>query len=106
MKKGFLINIVGIVAVLMFALSDSIPASASTLATIDFGGLAEGAIISKVSSGNGISGDPVNGFVEVFFLMTLSLYGSKKLIIFFNLFFSFRLIMFLAKKKTAKKQFI
>lgn len=66
MKKRYLINIVGIIAILVFTLSASIPASASSMATIDFEGLAEGAIISQVSSGNGISGDPINGFVEVF----------------------------------------
>ena len=35
-------------------------------ATIDFEGLAEGAIVDQVSSGAGISGDPVSGFVGVF----------------------------------------
>ncbi len=41
-------------------------ANAVTTATIDFEGLAEGAIISNVSSGSGISGDPLTGSVTVF----------------------------------------
>lgn len=66
MKKSYLMNIAGIFAILVFTLSAFIPASASSMATIDFEGLAEGSIISTVSSGNGISGDPISGFVNVF----------------------------------------
>jgi hypothetical protein len=45
----------------------AVPARAATLeATIDFEGLAEGAIVSSLSSGSGISGDAVSGSVGVF----------------------------------------
>ncbi|MGH8934748.1 MAG: hypothetical protein ACRDXD_00505 [Acidimicrobiia bacterium] len=50
----------------LFVLSVSGPALADQSATIDFEGLAEGSIVSSVSSGNGISGDPVTGSVAVF----------------------------------------
>jgi hypothetical protein len=66
MKRAYMFNIVGIIAILGISLGAFIPASASSMATIDFEGLAEGAIINAVSSGNGISGDPVNGFVKVY----------------------------------------
>jgi hypothetical protein len=42
------------------------PAQSVKRATIDFSGLAEGAIVSSLSHGAGISGDPIKGSVSVF----------------------------------------
>ncbi|MFW6195121.1 MAG: DUF7507 domain-containing protein, partial [Chloroflexota bacterium] len=41
-------------------------ARAASSATIDFEGLSEGAIVDSLSSGSGISGDPIPGSVSVF----------------------------------------
>jgi hypothetical protein len=50
----------------LVASAAAVPARAATLeATIDFEGLAEGAIVSSLSSGSGISGDAVGGSVAV-----------------------------------------
>jgi hypothetical protein len=55
-------------ALVVFALISStfVPAQAAMVSTIDFEGLAEGAIVSNVSYGAGISGDPVSGSVAVY----------------------------------------
>jgi hypothetical protein len=42
------------------------PAQTVKTATIDFSGLAEGAIVSSLSNGAGISGDPITGNISVF----------------------------------------
>jgi len=62
--KFTLIGVIGVVALvttLMVALVSANPGS-----VIDFETLAEGAIVSSVSSGSGISGDVVSGSVSVF----------------------------------------
>jgi hypothetical protein len=66
MKRTHLLNILTIIGVLGLTMFHVVPAQASSMATINFEGLAEGAIISSVSSGNGISGDPFSGSVQVF----------------------------------------
>jgi hypothetical protein len=66
MKRTYLLNILSIISILGLALFSVVPAQASSMATINFEGLAEGAIIGSVSSGNGISGDPFSGSVKVF----------------------------------------
>ncbi|MGW8226300.1 MAG: hypothetical protein ACWGOY_11230 [Anaerolineales bacterium] len=43
-----------------------LPAQTVRSATIDFSGLAEGAIVSSLSNGRGISGDPIEGSISVF----------------------------------------
>ncbi len=64
---------VGKKAVLMFVLlslglvaATFHPAQTVKRATIDFSGLAEGAIVSSLSNGAGISGDPIEGSISVF----------------------------------------
>ena len=64
---------VGKKAVLMFVLlslglvaASFHPAQTVKRATIDFSGLAEGAIVSSLSNGAGISGDPIEGSISVF----------------------------------------
>jgi hypothetical protein len=52
-----------VIAILLLSVR---PTRAASEAVIDFEGLAEGMIVSSVSSGNGISGDPVSGYVGVF----------------------------------------
>lgn len=66
MKRTYFLNILTIIGILGLALFNVGPAQASSSATINFEGLAEGAIISSVSSGNGISGDTFSGSVKVF----------------------------------------
>jgi hypothetical protein len=55
-------------ALVVFALISSIyvPAQAAMVSTIDFEGLAEGAIVGTVTYGAGISGDPISGSVAVY----------------------------------------
>jgi hypothetical protein len=55
-------------ALVVFALISStfVPAQAAMVSTIDFENLAEGAIVSNVAYGAGISGDPVSGSVAVY----------------------------------------
>lgn len=66
MRRKWL-TLISIVAVLTASVAAVTIASAgSGSATIDFEGLAEGTIVSSLSSGNGISGDLVTGSVDVF----------------------------------------
>jgi hypothetical protein len=66
MKRTYLLNSLSIIAILGLALFNVVPAQAASVATINFEGLAEGTIVSSVSSGNGISGDVFSGSVAVF----------------------------------------
>jgi len=52
-----------VMALLIFTFK---PSRAASESVIDFEGLPEGMIVSSVSSGNGISGDPISGYVGVF----------------------------------------
>jgi hypothetical protein len=52
--------------ILALTLVAIVPASAASVSVIDFEGLAEGAIVSSVAYGAGISGDPVSGSVSVY----------------------------------------
>jgi len=65
MHKPTLHLVVGL-AVLVCFLSTFSPVNAGSGSTIDFEGLAEGAFVSQVSSGAGMRGEPVGGFVSVF----------------------------------------
>ncbi len=60
------LKFLGIVVLLGVVLATFSPGTASPGSVIDFEGLAEGQIVNSVSSGNGISGDPVSGSVKVF----------------------------------------
>ncbi len=60
------LKFLGIVVLLGVVLATFSPGTASPGSVIDFEGLAEGQIVNSVSSGNGISGDPVSGSVNVF----------------------------------------
>lgn len=64
MKQKSTILLSGI-TVLVLLLAGVVPAMAASFATIDFEGLAEGAIVSSVASGSGISGTPFGGSVAV-----------------------------------------
>lgn len=66
MSKKRLINLICLVSLTVMTFMAYVPARAASAATIDFEGLAEGAFVSNVSSGNGISGDPIAGSVAVF----------------------------------------
>lgn len=59
-------NILSIFLLLGITFASFSPARAASSATIDFEGLAEGSIVSSLSSGNGISGDPISGSIAVF----------------------------------------
>jgi hypothetical protein len=65
-KSKFLIP-GGIFALLFVLISIfSVQAQTGTVSTINFEGIPTGTIVDSVSYGNGISGDPVSGFVDVF----------------------------------------
>lgn len=65
MKKN-IYKLLSITVVFILVLSNFGTASAAPMATIDFSGLAEGTIVSSVSSGAGISGDVISGSVAVY----------------------------------------
>jgi hypothetical protein len=62
---------------MIFALVPGIASATTMSATIDFEGLSEGAIVTILSSGSGISGDPIGGSVGV-----SAVGGSNKAMIF------------------------
>jgi hypothetical protein len=69
--KTIWITLTAIIALAMmaggaFAQSTDSSAAALATSTIDFQGLATGAIVSSISSGQGMSGDPVPGEIAVF----------------------------------------
>ncbi len=66
MLKKQLINLICVVSLIVMTFLAYVPAMAASTATIDFEGLSEGAFVSNVSSGNGISGDPFAGSIGVF----------------------------------------
>lgn len=66
MYKKLFINLICVIALIVMMLGAYIPARAASVATIDFEGLSEGAFVNSVSSGSGISGDPIAGSVVVF----------------------------------------
>lgn len=61
-RSIFVISLI-VVALLVSLQSD---ASAQSISVIDFEGMAEGAIVDSVSSGNGVSGENVSGVVYVY----------------------------------------
>lgn len=65
MRKATLRLIAGLAVSAVFLSGISI-ARAGSGTTIDFEGLPEGAFVSQVSSGMGVSGEPVSGHVDVF----------------------------------------
>jgi hypothetical protein len=69
MKHGkfkFILSLTAFACVMTLVFNSIITASANPDSVIDLEGLAEGTIVSSVSFGSGISGDPVSGEVSVF----------------------------------------
>ncbi|HSK86727.1 MAG TPA: hypothetical protein VK880_00110 [Anaerolineales bacterium] len=65
-KWKLIISFTAFACVMVLVFTSFISTSANPDSVIDFEGLPEGSIVSSVSYGNGISGDPVSGEVAVF----------------------------------------